>query len=366
MHRKPDVYHRSQNTGKWSLIAVLFLLLSSLACSPSLKPPAKSAFFVFRFQPPALVELSPTAQPLREIPLSVPTGCALEDLFPPNRGANLAVELSCPFGQAVVWLNTDTGEIKQPVTDSDSHFLAWSADGDALYLKVDSINHPQILRVTLVGAREYLPIDESTYDIAPMSDAADFIFSFSRGMGLGSEMHLAQPDGRVVKNLAADPNFYLSFARWSADEKNIAYIRIPDSQTPFTVGELWVMSSSGSNARKLAEADAGHGFSPAWSPDGTRLAYVRRENPNDPAADRSAGSLTSNIYIVNVQTGNVMPLTRYKDASVGSPHWSPDGNQIAFTAVMNDKMSVILANPVSGETQQVLSASSCCAAWIQK
>lgn len=303
---------------------------------------------------------------MRVIPFFIPTGCALEDLFPPRRGADLAIELSCSFGQAVVWLNADTGELKQPVTDTDSHFLAWSVDGEAIYLKVDTINHPQILRVHLDGTREYLPILESTYDLAPLSDAGGFIFSFSRGMGLGSEMHLARPDGRADKQLAVDPGFYLSFARWSADEKQIAYIKILDSQTPFTVGELWVMSSNGSNARKLADADAGHGFSPAWSPDGTRLAYVKRENPNDPAADLSAGSLVSNIYIVNVQSGNVTPLTGYKDASVGSPLWSPDGNQIAFTAVMNDKMRVILANPVSGEAQQVLPGSSCCAGWIQK
>ncbi len=245
-------------------------------------------------------------------------------------------------------------------------FLAWTPDGQALYLKVNSINHPQIVRVHVDGSRESLPITGLTYDLAPMPDGQRFAYSFSRGMGLGSEMQLAGSDGRLVGQLATDPGFYLSLARWSPDEKQIAYIKIPDSPTPFTVGELWVMSADGSGAHKLAEADAGHGFAPAWSPDGTQLAFVKRENPDDAAADQSANSLVSNIYLVNLQSDGTTQLTQYKDAHVGSPVWSPDGNQIAFTVVMNDKMSVNLVDPVSGETRQVLTGSACCPVWLQK
>ena len=77
-----------------------------------------------------------------------------QDLFPSPRGASLAIEWSCSFGQAVVWLDTDTGEFKQAVTDSDSHFLAWAPDGESLYLKVNTINHPQIVRLHVDGSRE--------------------------------------------------------------------------------------------------------------------------------------------------------------------------------------------------------------------
>jgi hypothetical protein len=366
-HCSPVTDYGPLNRGREPLLIILSLLLTFLfACSPSPQPSGKSALYVFRLDLPALVELSSNNQPLREIPVSMPTGCGLADLFPSPRGARLAMELSCSFGQAVVWLDVDTGEFKQPITDSDSHFLAWAPDGEAVYLKANSIDHPKIVRVHLDGSREVLPITELTYDLAPMFDGRDFIFSFSRGMGLGSEMQLAGSDGRVLRQLAADPRFYLSFARWSPDGKQVAYIKIPDSQIPFTVGELWVMSADGSNAHKLSDADAGHGFAPAWSPDGAQLAFVKRENPNDSAADRSADSLVSNIYLVNVQSGTLMPLTRFKDTRLGFPVWSPDGNQIAFTVVMNDKMSVNLVDPVSGETRQVLTGSACCPVWLQK
>ena len=367
MHRKLFIARRSRLTDRISLITAFLLLLTSIfACSPRPQTSSKSEFYIFRLEPPALVELSSNDQPLREIPFSIPAGCTLDDLFPSPRGAHVAIELACSFGQSVVWLDTDTGKFKQFVTDTDSHFLAWTPEGEAVYLKVDSINHPHIVRVRTDGSRDNIPITELTYDLAPMSNGRDFIFSFSRGMGFGSEMYFAQFDGRIVKQLSADRGNYLSFARWSPDEKRIAFIKIPDSQTPFTLGGLWVMSADGSNAHKLADADAGHGYAPAWSPDGKQVAFIKRENPNDAAADQFADSLVSNIYLVNVQSGNTMPLTKFNATRVESPVWSPDGNQIAFTVVMNDKMKVIIVDPISGETRQVLTESACCPVWIRK
>ncbi len=114
------------------------------------------------------------------------------------------MELECSFGRTAVWLNTETGEPKQAVTDSDSHFLAWTPDGRGMYLRVDSINRPHIIRAYIDGKQDSVSITELTYDLAPappsnpFSDGSDFIFSFSRGMGLGSEMYFAQFDGRLV------------------------------------------------------------------------------------------------------------------------------------------------------------------------
>lgn len=276
------------------------------------------------------------------------------------------MELGCAFGQTVVWINTDTGEVKQAITDSDSHFLAWTNDGQAVYLKVDSIGNPHIVRVDISGKQDFVPVAAVTYDLAPSLDNNSFTFTFSRGMGFGSEMWFARDGGNVVNQLFADKNNIISFARWSPDGKQIAFIKIPDSSTPFTVGELWLMNADGSNAHKLADADAGHGFPPAWSPDGTRIAFVVRENPQDANADQNADALRSNIYIVDVNTGKSTQLTHLDNARVEAPSWSLDGNKIAFTAVLNDKINVYLADAVSGATQIVSTESACCPAWMRK
>jgi Tol biopolymer transport system component len=366
--KKFSHYNRSRRYNDFMRGAVFLLLLTSLltSCSSTAAPPVRAAFYVFRFEPPALVELSADDKPMHEIPFSMPAGCGLEDLFPSPRGAYLAMELNCSFGQAVLWVNMDTGEVKQAFTKADSHFLAWTPDGGAVYLKVDSLGSPRILCLGVDGRQDFVPITELTYDLAPASDGRDFTFTFSRGMGFGSEMYFAQSDGRIVKQILADPGNYLSFARWSPDGKQIAFIKIPDSQTPFPMGELWLMNADGSSARKLADADAGHGFAPAWSPDGKQIAYVARENLSDPRVQQDSTVLVSNIYLVNVDSGKAMSLTKLKDARVETPVWSPDGNTLAFTVVLNDRMNVVRAEAASGETQPVLTESACCPAWIRK
>ena len=126
------------------------------------------------------------------------------------------------------------------------------------------------------------------------------------------------------------------------------------------------MGADGSGARKLAEADAGHGFAEAWSPDGSRIAFVMRENPNDAEADQNAGALESNIAILKVKDGTQSAPINFKGVRVEAPAWSPDGNRLAFAVVLNDKMNVYVVDLRSGKLEEVLRAPACCPVWIQK
>jgi hypothetical protein len=111
------------------LITVLF------SCTPPAQPPTQTSLFVYRFDPPAFVEFSADFQFINEIPFSMPLNCSLFDVFPAPIGSHLLIELSCPSGQTVLFLDTSSslnagsGSVTQPVTDSDSHFQAWASDG---------------------------------------------------------------------------------------------------------------------------------------------------------------------------------------------------------------------------------------------
>jgi Tol biopolymer transport system component len=185
-------------------------------------------------------------------------------------------------------------------------------------------------------------------------------------MGQGSELWLAKNDGKIVQQLYADPYNYISFARYSPDGKQIAFIKIPDSQMPFTVGELWVMTADGSNPRKLTDADAGHGYAANWSPDGKQIAFVKRENSQDVDANRSQESLISNIYLLNLQSGALTQVTKLTNGYVETPHWSPDGNMLAFSAVINGRMEVQTADISTGQIRSLMAESTCCSAWMRK
>ena len=58
-------------------------------------------------------------------------------------------------------------------------------------------------------------------------------------------------------------------------------------------------------------------MSPAWSPDGRKLAYVSFEGGQ------------SAIYIQEVYTGQRQKVTNFKGIN-GAPAWSPDGRKLAM------------------------------------
>ncbi len=337
-----------------------------LSCTPQAQLPAQTSLFIYRLDPPAFVEFSSDLQRGKEIPFSAPPDCSLLDVFSAPVGSDLLIELSCPGGQTVLFMDSASGVVIQPVTETDSHFLAWAKDGKSAYLKVDSLGNTHIALVNAQGKIIFVPVTAFTYDLAPNPSTRDFTFTFSRGMGQGSELWLAKRDGKVVQQLYADPLHYISFARYSPDGKQIAFIKIPDSQTPFTVGELWVTDADGTHPRKLADADAGHGYAASWSPDGKWIAFVRRENTEDKSADQSTESLVSNIYLVNVQSRELKQITSFTNGYTETPHWSPEGNTLAFNAVLDGRMEVQIADIASGEIRSLTTEPACCPAWMRK
>ncbi|HLA05848.1 MAG TPA: hypothetical protein VJ022_00270 [Anaerolineales bacterium] len=371
------------------LLPAHYLLIPSsliiLSCQSTPIPLPQSTLLIYRFNPPAFIEYSLDYRPIDEIPFAIPPSCGLFNTFPAPLGNFLVIELSCPNGQTVLFLDASTSlsagsaSVTQPVTASDSHFLAWTGDGTAAYLKADSLGSPHILRAYVGGRQDETDITEYAYDVSYNPAGEAITFALSRGLGFGSELYLANRDGRNETLLSADQYNYLSFARWSPDGKQIAFIKIPDTQTPFTVGELWVMDGDGSHARKLADVDAGHGYAANWSPDGGQIAFVLRENPEDDRADQSSDALVSNIYIVDVETGEIIQVTSFTEGRLETPIWSPDGNTLAFNAVVNGRMKVQVVNAGRvapnesggayrdpGEILFLETESACCPVWMRK
>ena len=133
----------------WHVIVLICFLL--LSCTPQVQSTPPATFYVYRFDPPAFVEFSSDSQPINEIPYSIPPDCGLLDTYPAPQGRVLLIELACPNGQTVLFLDTKSGSTTQPIHDTDSHFLAWSGDGQSAYLKVDSLNSGRIVRIDTNG-----------------------------------------------------------------------------------------------------------------------------------------------------------------------------------------------------------------------
>jgi Tol biopolymer transport system component len=101
---------------------------------------------------------------------------------------------------------------------------------------------------------------------------------------------------------------------WSPNGSQIAYVDDAD---------LYVMNADGSNTRQLTTDPEGD-YYPAWSPDGSTIAYW-----NGSASGEDGGPPDSEIHTIPAEGGTPTRLTN-NDVSNIEPAWSPDGTQIAY------------------------------------
>jgi Tol biopolymer transport system component len=108
---------------------------------------------------------------------------------------------------------------------------------------------------------------------------------------------------------------------WSPDGTRIAFASKPDANTS---SDIWVMNEDGSGRRRLTQSFGGPiDRQPAWSPDGSSIAWTRSV-PSEGVSD---------IWVMNAGGGEKRPVVKAPAGSyAGSPAWSPDGQRIAFAS----------------------------------
>ena len=87
--------------------------------------------------------------------------------------------------------------------------------------------------------------------------------------------------------------------------------------------DIYTMRANGSGARNLTR-DAAPDFQPAWSPDGTTIAFVSLHTDV---------SHFDQIFTIDTATHLERQVTAVEGGDPQAPAWSPDGSRIAFHVV---------------------------------
>jgi dipeptidyl aminopeptidase/acylaminoacyl peptidase len=144
---------------------------------------------------------------------------------------------------------------------------------------------------------------------------------------------IAVADASVFKNtdifeleVATDPQI-------SPDGSRIAYVRRSmDIMTDRPVSNIWIIDTDGENHRPLLSGTRDFS-SPRWSPGGDRLAYVSKVNGRG-----------VQIHVRWMDTGQTAVLSNVRQTPA-SLSWSPDGTQIAFEMFVQGEKPALVAPP---------------------
>jgi Tol biopolymer transport system component len=146
----------------------------------------------------------------------------------------------------------------------------------------------------------------------------------ARGTDGGWHIFAVNADGTGLVQLTSGMTSDQS-AVWSPDGSRIAFTRVWIDGNGNLVNQIAVMNADGSNRVDLAL-----GSQPGWSPDGRRLVFTAQTGEWNRTGDMPF--LATRLAVMNADGSGVRwltsgnPLTDYD----GSPAWSPDGAHIAY------------------------------------
>lgn len=149
------------------------------------------------------------------------------------------------------------------------------------------------------------------------------LFDVLRGRQLlGFRLTSSRADLRATGHRIADMIFEELTGIPGVFGTQIAYVSELRDGTGQPRYQLIVADADGANPRVIADSPRPL-MSPAWSPDGRRIAYVSFEG------DQSA------IYVQTLRTGNRERVSARAGVN-GAPTFSPDGRRLALTLSLND------------------------------
>jgi TolB protein len=139
-----------------------------------------------------------------------------------------------------------------------------------------------------------------------------------------SGIYVMNADGSGTRRLtqkgvvAAEPD-------WSPDGRKILFRRDPRGRAEIDASEIYVMNADGSGTRRLTRNHVDD-LEPRWSPDGRSIAYYRIGKP-------------AGIYVMRPDGKAARRIIATIPGEAKGLAWSPDGTQIAF--VSKDDLYVI-------------------------
>ena len=161
------------------------------------------------------------------------------------------------------------------------------------------------------------------------------------------DLWVMDADGTNQTNLTNTPDTNEGQPAWSPDGTKIAFTGPGDLNEDGSggLGDIYVMDADGTNRTNLTDTPDFLDYRPSWAPSGAQLTFVR-EVPGRVISEQQ------DIFVIDANGENANNLTQ-TDANEDDPAWSPDGTKIAFSGVRNSGEEILTMDP-DGQNEEIL------------
>jgi len=223
------------------------------------------------------------------------------------------------------------------------HDPAFSPDGNQVAFALENADGRGIY-TTIVGGEKTLRLTAGT-DYSPTWSPDGRRVAFYRDLGHGTSIYAVPALGGTEQRLYTGlSSAWTTGLNWSPDGKVLA---LADSHGGTNHTWISLLSLADSSTRQLTfpsgpEID----YSPAFSPDGSTVAFVRG----------SLVGVVSDLYVIPTVGGVAKRLTFDNTWILGSPTWTPDGRDIVFSSDRGGGLSSLWrVSPTGGPLRPVVS-----------
>jgi Tol biopolymer transport system component len=230
-------------------------------------------------------------------------------------------------GSARTQLTTDPAEDFDPV---------WSPDGSKIAFRSHRDGNEEVYVMNADGSIQANLTNTPTSDYSPAwsPDGAKIAFASNRLNPAGNDIWLMNADGSNPTRLTDIPGIS-EYPSWAPDGRRLAFHCTFGRRLPQGVGdfEICVVSLDSLEVVQLTDAP-GESKLPAWSPDGTRIAFETNRAGWPTLPDYTPPAYESErfgefeLYVMNTDGSGQVNVTNHPREDDSFPAWSPAGRLV--------------------------------------
>jgi TolB protein len=147
------------------------------------------------------------------------------------------------------------------------------------------------------------------------------------------DLNIADADGYNPETIVSSTEPLMSPA-WSPDGRRLAYVSFEEGRSSIYVQEVYT------GKRQKLTSFKGINGAPSWSPDGRKLAMALSKDGNP------------DIFVYELARKKLRPVTRHYAIDT-EPSWSPDGKSLVFTSDRGGKPQIYQVSAFGGPAKRL-------------